>query len=271
MRTKKKHAISKHVRDTVVHAVRTNDSRITELFETAGHFGILLLAFFFVVMLFLWKEGRTSTNQQNASKSANLPQVQPTTALKNVPPADVGMRMIFDQANGELGTNSAELATSSATMYDATSPSNESTSLPKLDLQGPWSCVTTTSEGTAKLYIQNNKVKFINGAGGRTENTLLSGDCLYTWTENTGTKQCGFSQYMDLFSSLLPGSEGMDIDIGSIIEEQMSGDESQAKAFTALRQSCQKGIINASIFVAPTSVEWDESTTDSSGMLDLFQ
>ncbi|MBP6994475.1 hypothetical protein KBB12_04505 [Candidatus Woesebacteria bacterium] len=271
MRTKKKNALSKHIRDTVIHTVRTNDSRITELFETAGHFGVLLIAFFFVIVLFLWKEGKARTDQQNTNKPANLPQAQPTTALKDVPPADVGMRMIFDQANGELGTNSAELATVSASMLDNPSPSKESENLPKLDLQGPWSCSTITDGGTAKLYIQNNKVRFTNGAGERTENTLLSGDCLYTWAANTGTKQCGFSQYMDLFSSLLPGSEGIDIDIGSIIEEQMGGDENQSKAFTSLRQSCQKGTINSSIFVAPSSVEWDESTTDDSGILDLFQ
>jgi len=269
MHTKKSHGVSKHIRDTIVHSVDKNESKITEAFQTMGHYGIILLAFLFVVIIFLWKEGTLNTSNKNTS---NLPTAKPTEVLKEVPRADVGMRMIFDQANGELGTDSANLASSSATpstSQEISETLEQPSNLPKLDLQGPWSCATSTTEGSAKLYIQNRKAKFVSATGGTTENTLLSGDCLYTWSANTGTKQCGFSQYMDIFASLLPGSE--DIDIGSIIEEQMQGDEAQARAYASLRASCQKTPVAESVFAVPTSVEWDESTTDDSGMMDLFK
>lgn len=269
MHTKKSHGVSKHIRDTILHSVDENESKITEAFQTMGHYGIILLAFLFVVVIFLWKEGKLNSPTKSTS---NLPSIKPTEALKEVPRADVGMRMIFDQANGELGTDSANLASSSATpstSQEIAETLEKPSNLPKLDLQGPWSCATSTTEGSAKLYIQNRKAKFVSTTGGTTENTLLSGDCLYTWSANAGTKQCGFSQYMDLFTSLLPGSE--DIDIGSIIEEQMQGDEAQAQAYASLRASCQKTPVSESVFAVPPAVEWDESTSDGSGIMNLFQ
>lgn len=262
MHTKKSHGISKRIRDTILHSVDKNESKITETFQTMGHYGIILLAFLFVVGVFLWKEGKLNS----PTKSTNiLPSIKPTEALKEIPRADVGMRMIFDQANGEMGTNSADLASSSA----VPEVSAETATLPKLDLQGPWSCSASTTEGSAKLYIQNGQVKFASTTAGTTENMLLNGDCLYTWIETEGTKQCGFGQYMDIFTSLLPGSE--EIDIGSIIEEQMEGNEEQARAYASLLASCQKSPVAESIFAAPQTVEWDESTSYDSGLMNLFQ
>jgi hypothetical protein len=271
MHTKKSHGISSHIRETILHSVDKNESKITEAFQTMGHYGIILLAFLCVVGIFLWKEGKLNSPTKSTS---NLPTVKPTEALKEIPRADVGMRMIFDQANGELGTDSANLASSSAkptTSQELSKTFEQTSNLPKLDLQGPWSCTTNTNDGSTKLYIQNGKVKFVSTTGGTTENTLLSGDCLYTWSANAGTKQCGLGQYMDLFATLLPGTEA--IDIGSIIEEQMQDDEAQARAYASLRASCQKTQVAESVFAIPQSVGWDESTTETEGvdMLNLFQ
>lgn len=269
MHTKKSHGISKHIRDTILHSVDKNESKITETFQTMGHYGIILLAFLFVVGIFLWKEGKLNPPTKSTS---NLPSIKPTEALKEVPRADVGMRMIFDQANGEMGTDEARMASRSAnqTAQDPKiNSAQQNTDIPKIDLQGPWQCSVQTPEGSAELHILNNKVRFTSNSGGTTQNTLLNDDCIYTWTASTGTKQCGLNQYMDLFNSLFSGSEG--IDISSILAEQIGSDPSQSQEYIMLLQSCKKISSSSSLFLVPQNVTWDESSSTDLEMLNLLQ
>lgn len=251
-----------------------HESNITEMFETMGHFGVILLAFLFVIMIFLWKEGTLRGPKKDLNDVSKLPSIEPTVALKDVPQADVGMRMIFDQANGELGTGSARIASSSALPDDTDPPESSSANTPALDLEGPWSCATSTTDGSASLYIESNKVKFALTTDEGTQSVLLSGDCLYSWQESMGTKQCGFGEYLGLFATLLPGAG--DVDIASIIEEQLVGDEAQMKVFQSLRATCQKQSVQASVFQIPQDVDWQEdassdSQDDSFGILEMFQ
>lgn len=270
MHIKKLHLIPKHLRVSFMRTVRKNEAKLTDTFQTMGHFGVLLLAFFFVVLLFMWKEGRLNRSAMNPNdRTFELPSPYPTTALKDVPRADVGLRMIMDQANGELGTDTARLTSPSAPLIDGAEGSALKSDYPQLDLQGPWSCTTSTGGGPINLYIHNNKIKMVDSSGSTAENTLLSGDCLYTWKSTTGTKQCGLQQYLELFTGLLSGSEG--IDIGSIIQEQMGSDPARAQSYESLRRSCQKVAVAESVFSIPQNVQWAESSTTDPNSLNLGQ
>ncbi len=270
MHIKKLHLIPRHLRDHILGTIRLNEARLSDTFQTMGHYGVLLLAFFFVVLLFMWKEGRLNRSAVTPNdRSFGLPTPYPTTALQEIPRADVGLRMIMDQANGELGTDSARLASPSAPLIDEAGGGAPKSEYPQLDLQGPWSCTTSTGGGPINLYIHNNKVKVIDSSGKATENILFNGDCLYTWKSSTGTKQCGLQQYLDLYTSLLSGSEG--IDIGSIIQEQMGSDPARAQSYESLRRSCQKVAVAESVFSIPQNVQWAESSTTDPNSLNLGQ
>jgi len=269
MHTKKSHGISKHIRTIILHSVDKNESKITEAFQTMGHYGVILLAFLFVIAIFLWKEGKLKTSTQSTN---NLPSIKPTEALKVVPRADVGMRMIFDQANGEMSTDEARLASGSALQTPQDFEENstqQSRDIPVINLQGPWQCSVKVPEGSAELHILNKNVRFISTSAGTTDNTLLNDGCIYTWQGNTGTRQCGLDQYMDMFSSLLSDSEG--IDLGSILAEQVGSDPGQSEAYILLLQSCQKIPSNSSLFVVPQNVTWDESSSTDLDMMNLLQ
>ena len=258
------HRMGKAIKETA----RANESHFTELFGSLGHLGVLFLAFGFVVVIFMWKEGRLNPRSNNSSVG-ELPKVEPTMALKQVPRADVGMRMIFDQANGELGTGSGRLATPSAyptaTEEEATYTTGLPSELPTIDIVGPWTCVIEQDGDSMQMYIQDKQVKLVSSSAGRTERTLLNGDCIYTWGGDTNTKQCGIEQYIDIFTSM-SGSEG--IDVGSILASDMSSD-AETQVYANLVRSCQKTPVAPSVFAVPEGVAWEESSTDD--LLNLFQ
>ena len=261
------HRMGKAIGDTA----RANESHFTELLGSLGHLGVLFLAFGFVVVLFMWKEGRLNPRSTN-SNIGELPKIEPTMALKQVPRADVGMRMIFDQANGELSTGSGRIATPSAyprsvenTQEDMTQEPNPPSDLPTIDIIGPWTCVYEQDGSSIQLYIQNKLVKLVSSSGGGTERTLLNGDCLYTWGGAKNTKQCGIGQYVDIFTSMA-GTDGLDI--GSMIASDVT-DNAQAQIYENLIRTCQKTPVAQSVFTVPEGVKWDESSTED--LLNLFQ
>ncbi len=262
------HRMGKAIGETA----RTNESHFTELLGSLGHLGVLFLAFGFVVVLFMWKEGKLHPSS-NAPKVDEMQRFEPNMALKQVPRADVGMRMIFDQANGELGTGSGRLATPSAyPTLPEDIPTNDtglSSTLPTIDMIGPWTCRVDRDGNSIQMYIQDKKVKFVSGSAGRTERTLLNGDCIYTWGGNTNTKQCGIGQYIEIFTSMA-GADGFDV--GSLLAGDMTGDTETA-VYADLVRSCQKTPVAQSVFTVPEGLQWEESTEDFGGIgiSNLFQ
>lgn len=262
--------IPKHLRDSLIRTVHKHEEKLTDTFQTISHFGILLLAFIFVVLLFMWKEGRLNKSAVTPShRSFDLSTPYPTTALKEVPRADVGMRMLIDQGNGELGTDTARLASPSATSINRSDKAVSSYEFPQLDLQGPWSCATATSGGAMSLYIHDNKIHMTDQTTSEAEHMLFNGDCLYIWKSSTGTKQCGLREYLTLFSTLLSGSEG--IDIGSIIQEQVGSDPARSQSYESLRRSCRKMPVSDSVFSLPQTVQWKESSASDQNSLNFGQ
>lgn len=236
-------------------------SRIFEATQTLKHLGVMLIAFIFVVVVFMLKEGKIpGTKKENLTRGVvTIP--SESTTLDEAGPLEKEQGKLIEKALGIMKD-----ATSSA------SPGLQN-SLPPLDLKGPWQCGTISSSGRMNISIKDKNIRAFVTQNASTENTLVTKDCMYTWTGNSGTKQCGMGQYIDLFETLT--SSGM-VSIPSMIESQMKG-ASESAEITNLLSTCKKTPIEDTIFVVPSGIQWKETTVEngatspnSSGFLDLL-
>lgn len=242
-------------------------ARISDTLSTFGHLGVMVLAFGLVVLAFMWKEGRL-TRQSTSISSVTLP-ASPEASLTHVPDADVGIRMIFDQANGEMSTGSARIATSSAIPTDVTEPAETLEDIPKLDLTGPWQCAVSEAAGEyASLSIANSRMRLEYSGVSSTQNMLFDGDCMYTWESTSGSKQCGMSQYLTILQSLM-GTEGLDV-AQLLLADGFDTSNGQDSKMLSLLRSCQQSAVNESVFRPPLGVNFTQIPIDGApDMVDL--
>ncbi len=241
------------------------DDHIRETFGTLGHLGVMAIAFGLVIALFLLKEGRLGTSGRQGAYIQGTP--PSAIDVSQVPRADVGIRMALDQANGELGTESARLATSQASLTAPPATSSSALTVPEIDMTGPWYCSYDTGPHSATLSIANSKIRFdLTGETGQKESTIFDGDCLYSWQGNTGTKQCGLAQYLGLLTAY---GENGDVDLAQMLLASMQEGE-MSEEMQALVASCKKVDVSQSAFTPPAQVTFVEKQLDIAPDLGSF-
>lgn len=246
-------------RKMMAHTMDAFEARVGETLGTLGHLGIFFLAFMFVIGAFFWKEGKLGGTRTQTEQSL-LPSIAPTRVLEEVPDADVGIRMLMDQANGEMSSDSASVATPSASPGVSEESAEDTTDYPMLNLTGPWQCTAQNEAGSAQLYIANNNMKFSYSTGTESAHALLRGDCLYNWQGSEGEKQCGLSSYLSLFDEMM-GSDGFDV--GDLLADQMTQDDAtQIELYQLLRASCVAQTPRSDVFTVPQNVTWEESNLE---------
>lgn len=134
----------------------------------------------------------------------------------------------------------------------------------QLNLIGPFVC-NYQNEGTSfKAYIKNKQVSVqVPVETGAIQHIVLNADCVYAWQQGdaVGTKMCGMSQYLALFSTM--SQYGM-MDTGSILGTVAQMVPSAKKIDTAqLARACVKEEVNNTVFTIPTNVKFSESTTQA--------
>ncbi|HNQ31420.1 MAG TPA: hypothetical protein PKG71_02405 [Candidatus Woesebacteria bacterium] len=246
-------------RKMMAHTMEAFEARVGETLGTLGHLSIFFLAFLFVMGAFFWKEGKLGGPRTQTEQSL-LPSIAPTQVLEEVPVAEVGIRMLMDQANGEMSSDSASFATPSASNSALTESDIDTVDYPILDLNGPWQCNAQNSAGSAQLYIADKNMKFSYTSGTESAHALLRGDCLYNWQGSEGGKQCGLSSYLSLFDEMM-GSDGFDV--GDLLADQMAQDDAtQIELYQLLRASCVAQTPRSDVFTVPQNITWEESNLE---------
>jgi len=120
----------------------------------------------------------------------------------------------------------------------------------KLDLHGPWQCLSSNQQATIAAYIKDRKIK-IEVKNEKTKSYfLINNDCLYQWNEGqfSGDKSCGISPYLSFAESILKNNQPMFFDLFF----------RQVREFNqtnfSLEDICKKENIEENIFLIPTKV-----------------
>lgn len=74
----------------------------------------------------------------------------------------------------------------------------------QIDLTGPWSCKFSSATATVSAFIKDKKIVAKIQNNEQTNNFIINGDCLYSYTQGaySGEKVCGISTYLNLFNVL---------------------------------------------------------------------
>jgi len=214
----------------------------------------MLVLFAIPALLFAYIFVKPQLTQNQKSQKIIQPEV-----VENGEEVDEKIRKLMSDAQTDV-TNGSEAA--KLENYSTESAQTD-LQMPQLDLVGPWTCETSSSNGfTTKLYIENKSVKLITQTSKGTEHMLLKDVCVYTWINNgNGKKQCsGISEMITIAEF---ASQSGFFDMTSLIDE-MGGQS--ANAYKSLAASCKKLSVSTAIFSVPQGIKWEEDNTIIDGL-----